>query len=315
MNRLKSMVVLAALAMPSTLAGTEIDDFDASWVFRVPEEDRLHSRAADGSWNPGFVFDLLYFTAGRTANTFNHRVVFDVCAVPVDMAVRWRKNQDCSFPAAGSLADRNYERCRGSGDRIRCVAQVIVFSPPLDGRTALWFRATEHRSYRDGTEGYSEESYFWPPVMLNDPRRTDVCEPTESVICLLDGAVELTAYYWTQWDLEGVSGKPAKILDSSPGDTSLARFYFFSPGNVELDVKVIPCVIRAPTTYVHAWLFAAGMTNLPWQIVVRNRTNEWIFAWELNDGKPPEAPYSSSLALTEPWFPIAPEDCGGFVYP
>ncbi len=81
------------------------------------------------------------------------------------------------------------------------------------------------------------------------------CRP--GALCLLDGRFEVTAE-WTSAD--GGSG----VATALPGADAAGTMWFFSPGNVELAVKVLD-----GTTINRAfWVFAAGLTDVDYQLTV-----------------------------------------------
>lgn len=79
------------------------------------------------------------------------------------------------------------------------------------------------------------------------------CQPDETTHCLNNGRFRVEA----EWgDFEGGEGSAGAIL---PSDDS-GEFWFFSPNNTELLVKVINAC--NPAVGNRYWVFAAGLTNV-----------------------------------------------------
>jgi hypothetical protein len=84
------------------------------------------------------------------------------------------------------------------------------------------------------------------------------CEPDAHTICLgADGRFQVRAFWSTPTGLEGAAS-------SLPLTADTGGFYFFSPGNFELLVKVLDgCAINQ-----HFWIFAAGLTDVGVELAV-----------------------------------------------
>ncbi len=84
------------------------------------------------------------------------------------------------------------------------------------------------------------------------------CAP--GALCLLDGRFEVTAN-WTKTDGETGAASPF------PGAGTTGYMSFFSPGNIELAVKVLD-----GRTHNNAfWLFAAGLTDVDYELTVTDK--------------------------------------------
>lgn len=81
------------------------------------------------------------------------------------------------------------------------------------------------------------------------------CAP--GALCLLDGRFEITAV-WTKADGETGAASP------SPGTDATGYMSFFSPGNIELAVKVLD----GRKLNNAFWLFAAGLTDVDYRLTV-----------------------------------------------
>jgi hypothetical protein len=106
----------------------------------------------------------------------------------------------------------------------------------------------------DVQTGYVHNS--WPASSLRDGFRFLVeqppppCVPGPAALCLRDGRFRVEAS-WATATASG-AGQAVELTDES------GAFWFFSPGNVELDVKVLAgCPLNG-----HHWVFAAGLTDV-----------------------------------------------------
>ena len=84
------------------------------------------------------------------------------------------------------------------------------------------------------------------------------CAP--DALCLLDGRFEITAH-WTKADGETGPASPF------PGGGTTGYMSFFSPGNIELAVKVLD----GRTHNDAFWLFAAGLTDVDYRLTVTDK--------------------------------------------
>jgi hypothetical protein len=77
------------------------------------------------------------------------------------------------------------------------------------------------------------------------------CQPDATTLCLNDGRFKVTA----EWEVSGGdSGQAQASFSSDDG----GQFWFFSPNNPELLVKVLD----ACTVFHSFWVFAGGLTNV-----------------------------------------------------
>ena len=88
---------------------------------------------------------------------------------------------------------------------------------------------------------------------IESPAEGETCRP--GALCLLDGRFEVTAK-WTKAD--GESG----VATPLPGADATGYMWFFSPGNIELAVKVLDGINNA------FWVFAAGLTDVDYELTV-----------------------------------------------
>ena len=84
------------------------------------------------------------------------------------------------------------------------------------------------------------------------------CAP--GALCLLDGRFEITAV-WTNADGETGAASPF------PGTDATGYMSFFSPGNIELAVKVLDG--RAHNNAF--WVFAAGLTDVDYRLTIKDK--------------------------------------------
>jgi len=107
----------------------------------------------------------------------------------------------------------------------------------------------------------------WPENTLPDgfaylarqlyPGYSETCQPTATDLCLADGRYR-AAVTWRTADGSGV-GRPVAIAS---GDSGL--FWFFSPANIELLLKVLDgCPVND-----RVWVFASSMTNVEFTLTV-----------------------------------------------
>jgi hypothetical protein len=89
------------------------------------------------------------------------------------------------------------------------------------------------------------------------------CESDAHTLCLgADGRFQVRAFWRTAAGLEGAAS-------SLPMTASTGSFFFFSPDNLELLVKVLDgCAINQ-----HFWIFAAGLTDVGVELVVTDTAN------------------------------------------
>ncbi len=89
------------------------------------------------------------------------------------------------------------------------------------------------------------------------PASPSTCVPTATTLCLHGGRFQVTAD-WTKTTGEHGSGTRVPLTDDS------AYFWFFSPDNVEMVVKVLDaCAISQKF-----WVFAGGLTNVSVRMTV-----------------------------------------------
>lgn len=92
------------------------------------------------------------------------------------------------------------------------------------------------------------------------PPPPGLCQADENTLCLHEGRFAVTL---TWQDFLGQSG-PGKVAPASSRESGL--FYFFSPGNWEIQVKVLD----GCATNGHFWIFTAASTNVAYTLVVED---------------------------------------------
>jgi hypothetical protein len=110
------------------------------------------------------------------------------------------------------------------------------------------------------------------------------CQPGAAVLCLGDRRFRVES----TWQANGQAG--AGQAAAITRDTG--RFSFFTPGNVELVVKVIDaCALDG-----HFWVFAAGLTNVGTTLLVTDTVAGDASSYEKPEG-PPFAPIQDTAAF------------------
>lgn len=110
--------------------------------------------------------------------------------------------------------------------------------------------------------GAGHDPASWPPAALGDgfrflvERAAPACTPGPAALCLRGGRFRVEAT-WQTATATG-AGQGTELTDES------GSFWFFTPGNVELDVKVLDgCLLND-----RFWVFAAGLTDVGVTITV-----------------------------------------------
>lgn len=107
----------------------------------------------------------------------------------------------------------------------------------------------------------------------------DGCVETPTTMCLQGGRYAVSAEWST---LEGETG-PARTVRARTPDSGL--FWFFSPGNWEMLIKVLDgCTFNS-----HHWVFAASATDLGLDITVRDTQTGAVKRYEKDAGSPAPA--------------------------
>lgn len=96
------------------------------------------------------------------------------------------------------------------------------------------------------------------------------CLPDTYIHCLADGRFEVKADFE---DFDGGEGEAYAILASGTS----GEFYFFSPTNTELLVKVIDA---CDTPFGSFWVFASGLTNVEVTLTVTDTTTGQVQEYE-----------------------------------
>jgi predicted esterase len=128
----------------------------------------------------------------------------------------------------------------------------------------------------DLAAGYDHDT--WAPGSFRDGfafvvgQPAPACLPAPTTLCLRAGRFRVEA----AWDTGAASG-PAQGVEVS--DES-GTFWFFSPENLELDVKVLDgCALNG-----RYWVFAAGLTNVETTITVTDTQNGTVESYHRAGG-------------------------------
>jgi hypothetical protein len=109
----------------------------------------------------------------------------------------------------------------------------------------------------DNTAGLSTGRALAEQIFYNDltpALKPAVCVQGPSTLCLDNSRFKVTAVWRTFIGIESGSGPGHSI----PETNSFGQFWFFTPDNVELSVKVLDgCSVNN-----HFWVFASGLTNV-----------------------------------------------------
>jgi predicted esterase len=138
----------------------------------------------------------------------------------------------------------------------------------------------------DIEEGWGHNS--WPKssmangfLFLTDKSRLDAgstCVPTATILCLNRGRFRVQVH----WDANGSSGE-GMVVPGASADSGL--FWFFSPENWELMVKVLDgCALNQ-----RYWVFAAATTNVHYVLMVTDTATGGVARYENPAGKPAAA--------------------------
>lgn len=162
---------------------------------------------------------------------------------------------------------------------------VIERADPDHAAPIRMYYGSEDPNYRGGVLGALSEQWerlgipvktevqsgfghnSWPETTLRDGfsfllaqryRTPGSCVPSDRRLCLRGGRFAVEA----EWrDFAGHTGR-AGVAEAATADSGL--LYFFSPGNWELQVKVLDgCRVND-----HYWVFAAGTTNVAFTLRV-----------------------------------------------
>jgi len=153
--------------------------------------------------------------------------------VPASVYVEWFQTPNCT----GNTIDTAfflsfYDRGRWVDRTFAHVAQPLA-------RSALFVL---NKEFSAGLV-YFDNAFFG----------TGTCAPNSTQLCLNQGRFQVQAS-WTTPDQNTGPGMAVPFADES------GSFWFFSPTNIELDVKVLNACV--PLLGNHFWVFAAGLTDV-----------------------------------------------------
>jgi hypothetical protein len=183
-------------------------------------------------------------TTGETA------VTFDFHGAPVTPGDRIAFTQDIAVlgsTGASVFYDGGSGACPG-------VVQTVSEFPPLGGATA-------------GTAGVTITENVPPPGGPFPP----ICVPSDTTLCIDDSPgdrrFEVKASYSTSL-AGGLSGNASAIPTAPLGVTRGGLFWFFSPDNPEVLVKVLNgCALNN-----HYWVYVTAGTNAGFTVTVKDIT-------------------------------------------
>lgn len=142
------------------------------------------------------------------------------------------------------------------------------------------------RSESEASTGYGHNT--WPPTTLEDgfrfllgERRSTPggCAPTPWRLCLGGGRFEAEV----RWRDHAGSEGAGQVADARSGESGL--FWFFSPANWELQVKVLDgCGVNG-----RRWVYAAGTTDVEWELTVKDRASGFVRTYSNPLGRPSAA--------------------------
>lgn len=87
------------------------------------------------------------------------------------------------------------------------------------------------------------------------------CHESETALCLVQDRFEVSVF-WRDFRGQSGAARVERLTDET------AYFWFFEPGNVELLVKTLNAC--SPTLGHHFWLFAAGLTDVEFDLQVKD---------------------------------------------
>jgi hypothetical protein len=125
------------------------------------------------------------------------------------------------------------------GERGDPTSSQIVYTLPYDGTWVILVRAQEPNTFGAYT------------LTLQCDAVVGTCEPSPTTLCLQNGRFRVRATFWPP---QGQTGNAMAV----PTTSDAGLFWFFSPNNIEMIVKVVDgCAFNQ-----HHWVFAAGLTNV-----------------------------------------------------
>ena len=119
------------------------------------------------------------------------------------------------------------------------------------------------------------------PVNVEDalPQRAGVCMASSTMLCVHDDRYEVTAE-WSDWSDGTERWREAGVAPTQSSESGL--FYFFSPDNWELMVKVLDgCDENG-----HHWVFGAAATDVGFDLKVRDRHTNDVKRYTKRPGLP-----------------------------
>lgn len=162
----------------------------------------------------------------------------------VGLGIQFFTDAACATPSAGGFSELDLTVPQW----LDAAGGVQVEGPGGDQSMKIMLRA------RDNGPSSNLTVYFDNPSL-----RTGACAPLGQALCLNNGRFEVFAH----WKLaDGTEGEGRAV----PFANDSGSFWFFSPTNIEMDVKVLNgCGINN-----RYWVFAAGLTNVEVTLYVRD---------------------------------------------
>jgi hypothetical protein len=117
------------------------------------------------------------------------------------------------------------------------------------------------------------------------------CVDTDSVLCLQGGRFQASGF----WRIPDRS--EAGYMRAVPVTGESGLFWFFSPDNMELMLKVLDGCGAPPNRF---WVFAAGMTNIETHVLVADTSTNFTSRQYSSAAGSPYQPVQDTLAFTCP---------------
>ncbi len=196
-------------------------------------------------------------------------------AVTVFGSASWYASADCIDFLSSETALSLFASTPGDG---KWQGELETVSRP-EGAMSVLFRMTSRKETDTPVVAFFDDLVFMPGVADAS------CIKNANTLCLNEGRFEVTV----DWRSAGDQGIGTAIeLTEDTG-----YFWFFNSANVELVVKVLDA---CETGFNAFWVFAAGLTDVEVDLVVRD-TEEDVTKVYLNDQGNPFEPVQDTAAF------------------